>query len=152
MISTCAVAAESDAASASNRATAMRRRPIGRSIGDGHGVPGVRGGPHQERDLAHRAFGLQSFHPAFDQLFAFGIDPLGSGLPADTPADWPRREEVERYKRRVREELEKQVAASGCTYLVCRLMFGGMSEAEATASIDRFAADVMPYLVKLSPR
>lgn len=53
---------------------------------------------------------------------------------------------------RVREELETQVAASGCTYLVCRLMFGGMSEAEATASIDRFAADVMPYLVKLSPR
>jgi hypothetical protein len=31
-------------------------------------------------------------------------------------------------------------------------MFGGMSEAEATASIDRFAADVMPYLVKLSAR
>ena len=24
--------------------------------------------------LAQRAFGLQSFHPAFDQLFAFGID------------------------------------------------------------------------------
>jgi iron(II)-dependent oxidoreductase len=57
--------------------------------------------------LAHRAFGLRSFHPAFDQLFAFGIDPVGGGLPVDTPADWPRREEVERYKRRVREELDR---------------------------------------------
>src|SRR5213594_756234 len=57
--------------------------------------------------LAHRAFGLRSFHPAFDQLFAFGIDPVGGGLPADTPADWPRRKEVERYQRRVREELDR---------------------------------------------
>lgn len=59
--------------------------------------------------LALRAFGLRSFHPAFDQLFAFGIDPVGGGLPADTPADWPAREEVERYKRRLREELDRAV-------------------------------------------
>jgi len=31
-------------------------------------------------------------------------------------------------------------------------MFGGMSESEAGASIDLFASDVMPYLVKLAPR
>ncbi|HYL83278.1 MAG TPA: SUMF1/EgtB/PvdO family nonheme iron enzyme [Candidatus Angelobacter sp.] len=59
--------------------------------------------------LAHRAFGLRSFHPAFDQLFAFGIDPVGGGLPADTPADWPSRDEIERYKRRVREELDRAI-------------------------------------------
>jgi ergothioneine biosynthesis protein EgtB len=59
--------------------------------------------------LAHRAFGLRSFHSAFDQLFAFGIDPVGGGLPADTPADWPTRDEVERYKRRVREELDRAI-------------------------------------------
>ncbi|HET7149777.1 MAG TPA: SUMF1/EgtB/PvdO family nonheme iron enzyme [Candidatus Acidoferrum sp.] len=56
--------------------------------------------------LAQRAFGLRSFHTAFDQLFAFGIDPLGGGLPVDTPSDWPARPEVERYKNRVREELD----------------------------------------------
>ena len=39
--------------------------------------------------LAQRAFGLQSFHESFDKLFAFGIDPVGGGLPTDTPADWP---------------------------------------------------------------
>ncbi len=34
-------------------------------------------------------FGLKSVHPEFDRLFAFGIDPVGGGLPTDQPADWP---------------------------------------------------------------
>lgn len=59
--------------------------------------------------LSHRAFGLRSLQPAFDQLFAFGIDPVGGGLPSDTPADWPTREETERYNRRVREELDHAI-------------------------------------------
>src|SRR5438270_13496270 len=59
--------------------------------------------------LSQRAFGLRSFHAAFDQLFAFGIDPVGNGLPADTPADWPTRPEVERYNKRVREELDRAI-------------------------------------------
>jgi hypothetical protein len=46
----------------------------------------------------------------------------------------------------VREEIERQVAASGCTYFACRLMFGEMSETGAAASIDLFAAEVMPHL------
>ena len=53
---------------------------------------------------------------------------------------------------RVREEIERQVAASGCTYLVCRMMFGDMAESEAAASIDRFTAEVMPHLARLAPR
>ncbi len=56
--------------------------------------------------LAGRAFGLSPFHRTFDQLFAFGIDPVGGGLPSDTPADWPRRDEVERYVGRVRDQLD----------------------------------------------
>jgi hypothetical protein len=39
--------------------------------------------------LAQRAFGLQPFNETFDKLFAFGIDPVGGGLPTDQPADWP---------------------------------------------------------------
>jgi alkanesulfonate monooxygenase SsuD/methylene tetrahydromethanopterin reductase-like flavin-dependent oxidoreductase (luciferase family) len=50
---------------------------------------------------------------------------------------------------RVREEIERQVAASGCTYIVGRFMFGEMSEAAAGASVDLFAAEVMPHLAKL---
>jgi iron(II)-dependent oxidoreductase len=56
--------------------------------------------------LAQRAFGLKSFQRTFDHLFAFGIDPVDGGLPSDTPADWPAREEVERYNRRLRDELD----------------------------------------------
>src|SRR5215467_1716642 len=38
--------------------------------------------------LGHRHFSLPAFDPTFDQLFAFGIDPVGGGLPTDTPQDW----------------------------------------------------------------
>ena len=55
--------------------------------------------------LAQRAFGLRSFHPTFDKLFAFGIDPVGGGLPTDSPSDWPAREEIEKYNQRLRNEL-----------------------------------------------
>ena len=50
----------------------------------------------------------------------------------------------------VREEIERQVAASGCTYLTCRLMFGEMSEAEAAANVDLFVAEVMPHVTALA--
>jgi len=60
--------------------------------------------------LAQRAFGLRSFHPTFDQLFAFGIDPVGGGLPADQPKDWPAREEIEKYNGRLRGELDEAIA------------------------------------------
>jgi alkanesulfonate monooxygenase SsuD/methylene tetrahydromethanopterin reductase-like flavin-dependent oxidoreductase (luciferase family) len=53
---------------------------------------------------------------------------------------------------RVREEIERQVAASSSTYFVVRLMFANMTEAEAGAAIDLFAAEVMPHLAKIGPR
>ncbi len=59
--------------------------------------------------LSHRAFGLRSFHRSFDHMFAFGIDPVGGGLPSDTPADWPKREAIESYKWRVRDELDRAI-------------------------------------------
>src|ERR1700688_3170058 len=60
--------------------------------------------------LAQRAFGLQSFHPSFDQLFSFGIDPVGGGLPTDQASDWPQREEVDQYNHRLRNELDTAIA------------------------------------------
>jgi ergothioneine biosynthesis protein EgtB len=59
--------------------------------------------------LAQRAFGLPSFQRTFDQLFSFGIDPVDGGMPSDTPADWPAREEVERYNGRVRDALDRAI-------------------------------------------
>ena len=50
----------------------------------------------------------------------------------------------------VREEIERQMAASRGTYMTCRLMFGEMIEAEATASLDLFTAEVMPHITALA--
>ena len=33
--------------------------------------------------ICRRAFGFDSSHKRFDQLFAFGIDPIDGGLPND---------------------------------------------------------------------
>lgn len=41
--------------------------------------------------------GLKSLRPEFDRLFAFGIDPVGGGLPDDQPSDWPSLETVRDY-------------------------------------------------------
>src|SRR5713226_9705507 len=57
--------------------------------------------------LRERIPGLKPFHPEFDQLFAFGIDPVGGGLPSDQPGDWPGFEEVRRYKESIRESLDR---------------------------------------------
>jgi len=47
------------------------------------------------------------FHPEFDRLFAFGIDPVGGGLPTDQPADWPSIGDVREYVRRLRATLDQ---------------------------------------------
>ncbi len=51
----------------------------------------------------------------------------------------------------VREEFERQIAASRGTYMTCRLMFGEMKETEAAANIDLFVAEVMPHVTGLKP-
>jgi len=53
-------------------------------------------------NLVRQAAGVPSFHPEFDQLFAFGIDPDPGQLPQDKRSDWPERAEVQRYNLRVR--------------------------------------------------
>lgn len=57
--------------------------------------------------LCRQAMSEPSFNAAFDDLFAFGIDPDASGLPTDQPADWPSRAEVETYNHRVRETVDR---------------------------------------------
>ncbi len=60
--------------------------------------------------LSERAFHLKNFHPDFDRLFAFGIDPVGSGLPSDKPADWPTINAVRAYVRETRSALDDKLA------------------------------------------
>jgi iron(II)-dependent oxidoreductase len=57
--------------------------------------------------IARYALDRKSFHPEFDRLFAFGIDPGPGALPSDQPSDWPSIAEVERYNQRTRDELDE---------------------------------------------
>jgi ergothioneine biosynthesis protein EgtB len=57
-----------------------------------------------------RVLGLKRFHPEFDRLFAFGIDPVGGGLPTDQPVDWPSIAAVRDYVRKIRETLDENLA------------------------------------------
>jgi gamma-glutamyl hercynylcysteine S-oxide synthase len=58
-------------------------------------------------NLLREPLGLKPFNPEFDRLFAFGIDPVGGGLPSDKPSDWPSIDEVRGYNRRVRQALDE---------------------------------------------
>jgi ergothioneine biosynthesis protein EgtB len=62
--------------------------------------------------LHENVFGLTSFHLEFDRLFAFGIDPVGGGLPTDQPSDWPSLERVREYVRRIRASLDDKLASA----------------------------------------
>jgi len=55
-------------------------------------------------------FGLKGFHPEFDRLFAFGIDPVSGGLPTDQPSDWPSAAAVREYVERVRNIVDKKLS------------------------------------------
>lgn len=59
--------------------------------------------------LHDRIPGAKPFHAEFDRLFAFGIDPVGGGLPDDEPRDWPGLAEIEAYRRSVRTLLDAAV-------------------------------------------
>ncbi|HEV2221407.1 MAG TPA: SUMF1/EgtB/PvdO family nonheme iron enzyme [Candidatus Acidoferrales bacterium] len=61
--------------------------------------------------LGRDTFGLASTHPAFDKLFAFGIDPVDGQLPSDQPADWPGVAEIQAYNAKLRETIDAALHA-----------------------------------------
>ena len=61
--------------------------------------------------LRDRALGVEAFHPEFDRLFAFGIDPVAGGLPTDLPKDWPAISDVREYVTAVRHALDEGLEA-----------------------------------------
>src|SRR5947208_6100326 len=63
-------------------------------------------------NLLRDVLSLKSFHPEFDRLFAFGIDPVGSGLPTDQPSDWPSLEAVRGYVRKIRGAIDEKLATA----------------------------------------
>jgi iron(II)-dependent oxidoreductase len=72
-------------------------------------------------NLLSERLGLESFHPEFDKLFAFGIDPVEGGLPTDQSKDWPSVDRVRDYDKQLRQQLDaaiRAIAASDAT-LAC---------------------------------
>ena len=61
--------------------------------------------------LRERVLGLTAFHPDFDRLFAFGIDPVNGALPSDQAADWPSVADARHYVKRIRESIDAGLAA-----------------------------------------
>lgn len=60
--------------------------------------------------LRERLFTIPSFNPEFDNLFAFGIDPVDGGLPKDEPSDWPSIDRVRDYVDRIRGRIDDALA------------------------------------------
>jgi iron(II)-dependent oxidoreductase len=61
-------------------------------------------------NLLGAQLGIEPVDRTLNQLFAFGIDPIGGGLPTDVPSDWPTIAEVEKYSHRVREQLDNRLS------------------------------------------
>jgi ergothioneine biosynthesis protein EgtB len=59
--------------------------------------------------LGERVFGVKSFHYEFDRLFAFGIDPVGGGLPDDPASAWPAVKQVHEYAAKIRQTLDESL-------------------------------------------
>jgi iron(II)-dependent oxidoreductase len=58
-----------------------------------------------------RLCSVPAFDEKLDALFAFGIDPVDGGLPADVPADWPSLEMVHAYGQKARAQIDRELAA-----------------------------------------
>ena len=56
--------------------------------------------------IGRKTLEMPSFHPEFDKLFEFGIDPPVGRLPEDQPSDWPSVAEVKRSNARARQAIE----------------------------------------------
>src|SRR6202795_313115 len=62
--------------------------------------------------LRERILGRTSFHSEFDNLFAFGIDPVDGGLPSDQPSAWPSLAQVRDYVSQARRAIDEGLAAA----------------------------------------
>jgi len=92
--------------------------------------------------LAARAFAQTPFNPAFDHLFAFGIDPVGGGLPTDVPEDWPSMDVIRQYRDTVRERIETAIAHVDFSQSVHRLAEDGIHQETSAGDVDAHARDV----------
>jgi len=94
---------------------------------------------------------LDRFHPEFDRLFAFGIDPVDGNLPSDQPSDWPSVSEVERYRNRIRHELDAALADADETEELVQLMNIAIEHRLMHAETLEYMFHQLPFEAKIAP-
>ena len=62
--------------------------------------------------VCRRGLGLESFHPEFDQLFEFGIDPGPDDLPRDKASDWPALAHIDPYRVQTRDAVDRALESA----------------------------------------
>ncbi len=95
------------------------------------------------RDL----LGAKSFHPEFDRLFAFGIDPVEGELPSDQASDWPSLGEIRRYNRCARERLDEAAPRTDLAWAFNVAIEHRLMHAETFA----YMLHRLPYHLKAAP-
>ncbi len=97
--------------------------------------------------ICRQALGIPSFHPEFDKLFEFGIDPPIGKAPQDQPADWPAVGEILNYNRRVRRIIDESLGQAP-EQLVHVAIEHRLMHAETFA----YLMHNLPYDLKAGPR
>jgi len=94
---------------------------------------------------------LDRFHPEFDRLFAFGIDPVDGNLPSDQPGDWPTITELGRYRSRIRQELDAALADADETEELVQLLNIAIEHRLMHAETLEYLFHQLPFEAKITP-
>jgi iron(II)-dependent oxidoreductase len=103
-------------------------------------------------NLLRGALDLDRFHPEFDQLFAFGIDPIDGGLPSDQPSDWPSMIQVETYRNRIRQELDAALSDAAESEELIQLLNIAIEHRLMHAETLEYMFHQLPYEAKIAPQ
>jgi ergothioneine biosynthesis protein EgtB len=103
-------------------------------------------------NLLRNHLALDPFHAELDRLFAFGIDPVDGGLPADQPCDWPSISEIEHYRSRVRRELDTALARAAESEELVQLMNIAIEHRLMHAETLEYMFHQLPYEAKIRPK
>ncbi len=102
-------------------------------------------------NLLREPLHLKSFDPEFDQLFAFGIDPIDGSTPHDQPSDWPTRTQVESYRARIRRELDGVLSEAAETDGLIQLLNIAIEHRLMHAETLEYLLHQLPYAAKSKP-
>jgi ergothioneine biosynthesis protein EgtB len=103
-------------------------------------------------NLLRNHLSLDRFHAEFDQLFAFGIDPVDGGLPNDQPEAWPSMSEIENYRNRIRRELDAALTSASESEELVQLMNIAIEHRLMHAETLEYMFHQLPYEAKIPPR